>query len=88
MKCCICGMPYEEHDRVIRYFSMVDTESFEIKTIDRLNIQGRTTSLCPNCMKAAMFGIVLTKKYKKYEPYKPLLFAPMFEDEQTVSTSV
>ena len=79
-------MPYEEHDRVINYFSMVDTESFEIKTVDRLNIMGKTMSLCPNCTKAALFGIVVTKKHQKYEPYQPMLFAPMFEEKQTSVT--
>lgn len=82
MKCCICGMEYEEHDRVIKYFSFMDKENFVIRTADRIDIHGKTAALCPNCTRAAAFGIICTRKDQKYEPYKPLLFAPMLEEEQ------
>ena len=84
MKCCICGMEYEEHDRVIKYFTYLDRNSLELKTANRIDIHGKTAALCANCTRAAAFGIVSCRKDERYEPYKPLLWAPMFEEEQAV----
>lgn len=85
MKCCVCGLPYEPGDRTINYFSFFDNETFEIKTTDHIDIEGRTAALCPNCTRAAAFGIVSTRKNKRFEAYKPLLWAPMFEEDQILS---
>ena len=40
MKCCMCGMPYEPQDRVVKYFSFFDNEIFEVKTTDHIDIEG------------------------------------------------
>jgi len=82
MKCCVCGMPYEIHDRTINYFSFIDTQTMEIKTADKVVIKGKSVALCPNCNKAAALGIIGSRQDQRYEAYKPTLFAPLLEEDQ------
>ena len=87
MTCCICADRYDPHDRVIKYFTFLDRDTLELKTADHIDIHGKTAALCPSCTRAAAFGIVSTKKNSKFEAYKPLLFAPMLEEEQLAAAN-
>ena len=80
-------MPYDPHERVIKYFTFFDKDSMELRTADHIDIQGKTAALCPSCTRAAAFGIVSTKRNSKFEAYKPLLFAPMLEEEQLMAVN-
>lgn len=70
MKCCICEMPYDPEDCIIR-----------------IDIEGKTAALCPNCTRAAAFGISSARENKRFKAYRPLLWAPMFEEEQIGQTA-
>lgn len=86
MKCCICGMPYNPQNRVTNYFSYMDFDLMKIETVHKITVRGNTLALCANCNKAAALAVIELRKDLKYGAYKPMLFAPMFEEEQMKDT--
>ena len=81
MTCCICGKLYDPVERSKKFFSVVDTENFEVVNVHQLRVDGKTLALCHTCMKAAGLGKIVYSKSKRYIMNGPW-YGNMFEIDQ------